>query len=149
MEKGHVVFAEELGAVVVIVSVIGTAVVEEVKVTDAGLKLQVLFGGKFEHMVGERSVEPVKPFAAVKVSVANPDCPGLIMLIADGLAVMTNVSPTSTKIAEEVEAPKLESPLYRTVMLFVPCGRVALKLAPGGLTLESTATGEPRGVPLE
>ena len=54
--------AWELGAVVVTVRVTGTLVVEEANVTVAGLKLQLLLGGKFEHIVGERVAEPVKPF---------------------------------------------------------------------------------------
>src|ERR1700722_6367747 len=49
-------------AVVVIVRVTGTVVVDDVKVTVEGLKLQVLYGGKFEHIEGERVPVPVKPF---------------------------------------------------------------------------------------
>ncbi len=73
--------AWELGAVVVTVRVTGTLVVEEANVTVAGLKLQLLLGGKFEHIVGERVAEPVKPFCAANVSVVDPDCPGLATLI--------------------------------------------------------------------
>jgi hypothetical protein len=48
--------------VVVIVRVTGTVVVDAVKVTVEGLKLQLLFGGKFEHTDGERVAVPVRPF---------------------------------------------------------------------------------------
>jgi hypothetical protein len=41
-------------------------------------------------------------------------------LIAVGLAVIANVSPTATKIAEDVDPVKFESPLYWAEMLFGP-----------------------------
>lgn len=94
------------------VNVTGTLVVEEVKATVVGLKLQVLCGGRYEQAVGESVPEPVKPFCAVKVKVVDPDCPGLAMLIDAGLAVIENVSPTSTRIVDDVDPEKFESPLY-------------------------------------
>jgi hypothetical protein len=65
-------------------------VVEDVKVTLAGLKLHLLSEGKFEHIDGKSVAEPVKPFCAVNVRVVDPDCPGLATLIVNGLAVMVN-----------------------------------------------------------
>jgi len=81
----------ELEAVVVIVRVTGTVVVEDVKVTLPGLKLQLLFAGRFEHIDGESVAEPVNPFCAANVRVVDPDCPGLATLIAIGFAVIVNV----------------------------------------------------------
>ena len=63
----------ELAAVVVIVRVTGIDVVEDVKLTLAGLKLQAVSAGKFEHIAGESMVEPVKPDCAVKVKIVDPD----------------------------------------------------------------------------
>jgi hypothetical protein len=65
--------AAELEAVVAIVRVTGTVVVEDVKLTLAGLKVQLLFDGRFEHIDGVSVVEPVKPACAVKVRVVDPD----------------------------------------------------------------------------
>jgi hypothetical protein len=146
----------ELEAVVVIVRVTGTVVVEDVKVTLAGLKLQLLFTGRFEHIDGESVAEPVKPFCAANVRVVDPDCPGLATLILVGFAVIVNVGGgggkemMSIERADEVDPVKFASPLYCAVMLFCPRGNwVVEKNATGGTTPESTATGEPSGVPLE
>lgn len=84
------------------VRVTGT-LVEDVNATVAGLKLQLLFGGKFEHIVGVRVADPVKPFCAANVRVVDPDCPGLETLIAVGFTDIANVSPTSTIVADDVE----------------------------------------------
>jgi hypothetical protein len=80
-----------LEAVVVIVRVTAVLVMEDVKVTLAGLKLQLLFDGKFEHIDGESVAEPVKPFCAMNVRIVDPDCPGLAILTAVGLALIVNV----------------------------------------------------------
>ncbi len=148
--------ARELVAVVAIVKVTGTVVVEDVRVTLAGLKLQLLFGGKFEHIDAESVAEPVKPFCATNVRVVDPDRPGLATLIAIGFAVIVNVGGggseeiMSIEKADEVDPVKFVSPLYCAVMLFCPSGNwVVEMLAIGGTTLESTATGGPSGVPLE
>lgn len=77
-----------LGPLVVIVNVTGTLVTLEVKVTLAGLKLQVLFGGRFEHIAGESVVDPVSPFCDVKVKVVEPDCPGLAIAMTCGFAAI-------------------------------------------------------------
>ena len=70
-------------------------------------------------------------------------------MIAIGLAVIANVSPTAAKIADDVDPAKFESPLYRAVMLFGPSNRVVLMLATGGTMPDSTGTAGPRAVPLE
>jgi hypothetical protein len=88
---------------VVIVSVTGAVDAEGVNVTVAGLKMQMLFGGRFEHIDGERVTEPVKPFFAANVSVVDPDCPGLAMLIAVGLAAIANVPPTSREMMGDTD----------------------------------------------
>jgi len=44
-----------------IVRVTGTVVVDDVNVTIAGLKVQMLSGGKLEHVEEERVVEPDSP----------------------------------------------------------------------------------------
>jgi len=149
----------ELEAAVVIVRVTGTVVVEDVKVTLPGLKLQLLLDGKFEHIDGESVAEPVNPFCAANVRVVDPDCPGLATLIVVGFAVIVNVGGggggggeemMSIERADEVDPVKFVSPLYCAVMLFCPRGNwVVVMLATGGTTLESTATGEPSGAPLE
>jgi len=98
--------ATELEAVVVIVRATGTVVVEDVKLTLAGLKLQAVFGGKLEHIDGESVAEPVKVFCAANVSVVDPDCPGLVTLTVIGLAVMVNVGAEammSIELADEVD----------------------------------------------
>ena len=84
------------------VSLTVTLLVDEVKATVEGLKLQVLCGGKFAHKLGVRVVEPVKPVCAVKVSDVEPDCPGLATTMVVGFAAMAN-PPTVTEIAGEVE----------------------------------------------
>ena len=80
--------ALELDAVVEMVSVIGTVVVDDVKAMVAGLKLHAVSAGRFEHIDGESVVEPVKPFCAVKVRIVDPDWPGLATVTLAGLAVM-------------------------------------------------------------
>jgi ribosomal protein L24 len=92
-----------LGAVVVNVRVTGTVVVEGVNVTVVGLKAQLLSGGRFEHMDGERVVEPVKPLDAVNVSVVDPDCPGFATVIVVGLAVIANAAPMISSVTGEVD----------------------------------------------
>ena len=137
-------------AVVVIVRVTGTVVVDDVKVTVEGLKLQVLYGGKFEHIEGERVPVPVKPFCVENVRVVDPDCPGVATVIVVGLAEMVYAPPTSIKAAGDVDPLKFESPLYWTVMLSSPSGIwFVLKLATGGLMLESIGIGAVNAVPLE
>ena len=71
-------------------------VVDEVKATVDGLKLQLLSDGKFEHMEDERVAEPVRPFCAVKVSMVDPDWPGLVTLMVIGFAVIVNVGGAVT-----------------------------------------------------
>lgn len=61
-ELGLAAADRELDPVVVMVNVTGTLVVDGVKFTVAGLKLQVLCGGKFVHMAELRVVDPVNPF---------------------------------------------------------------------------------------
>jgi len=95
--------AAEPEPVVVIVRVTGIVVVDELKVTVEGLKLQVLCGGKFEHIDGERVPVPVRPFWAENVRVVVPDFPGLAMLIVVGLTVTLYVPPTSIKVAVDVD----------------------------------------------
>ena len=95
--------AAELEPVVEIVSVTGTVVVAEVKVTVAGLKLQLLFGGKLEHIVGESVAEPANPFCGANVILVDPDCPALAMLIDVGLAVIVKVCPTSITVTCDVD----------------------------------------------
>ena len=85
----------KLGAVVFTVIVTGV-VVEEVKLTVAGLKLQLLSGGKFKHMDGESVAEPVRPFCSVNVSTVDPDWPGLATFSVIGLAVIVNVGGGTT-----------------------------------------------------
>ena len=80
--------ALELDAVVEIVSVIGTVVMDDVKAIVAGLKLQVVSEGRFEHIDGESVAEPVKPFCAVNVRVVDPDWPGFATVMLAGFAVM-------------------------------------------------------------
>jgi predicted DNA repair protein MutK len=92
----------ELEAVVVTVRVTGMFVAEGVKLTFAGLKLQTLSDGKFEHTDGKRLVEPVKPVCAANVKIVDPDCPGLATLTVIGLAVIVNAGPDVT-ISMEVE----------------------------------------------
>ena len=94
---------EALAAVVVIIRFTGTVVVEEVNVTVAGLKAQLPFGGKFEHIEDKSETEPEKPFCALKVRVVDPDCPGLATLIVVGFAVIVKVPPTSMEVASEVD----------------------------------------------
>lgn len=104
--------ATELGAVVLSVSMTGTDVVDPVSVTVDGLKEQAVCDGRFEHEAAERVPDPLSPFCAVKLSVVDPDCPGLAILIVDGFAEIENVPPTSISVDGEVDALKLESPLY-------------------------------------
>ena len=54
-------------------SVTVKVVVDDVKATVEGVKLQLLFGGMFAQIDGERVPLPVKAFCAVKVRVADPD----------------------------------------------------------------------------
>lgn len=93
----------ELSAVVLIVRVTKTFVTNDVNVTLAGLKLQVLCGGRFEHADGDNVVDPVNPACAVNVKVVDPDCPGLGTVIARGFAVIPKVGvgpiPGSTTIS--------------------------------------------------
>ena len=98
--------------VVVIVRVTGIVVVDDVKVTVEGLKLQVLYGGKFEHIEGERVPMPVKPFCAENVRAVDPDCPGLATVIVVGLAVTVYAPPTSINVAGDEDPLKFRSPLY-------------------------------------
>src|SRR5215470_9902111 len=96
----------ELGAVVETVRVTSTVVVEDVKLTVEGLKLQLLCGGRLEHIEGDRAAEPVNPLWAVNVSVVDPDCPGLPTLSAIGLALIVNVAggvTVSVSVAEVAE----------------------------------------------
>lgn len=86
----------ELAAVVLIVNVTGTVVVDELNATVDGLKLQVLCGGRFVHMDGMSVADPVMPFCAVNVSVVEPDCPGLVTVIAGELSVIVNVGAAVT-----------------------------------------------------
>lgn len=85
-----------------IVSTTGT-VVDEAKFTRVGLKLQLLIGGRFEHIDDISVAVPVNPVCAVKVSVVAPDCPGLEMVIVVGLALMENVPPTSIVAADDID----------------------------------------------
>jgi hypothetical protein len=52
----------ELEALVAMVRVTGTVVFDEVKLTLVGLKLQLLCGGRDEHIDGDKVAEPVNPF---------------------------------------------------------------------------------------
>jgi hypothetical protein len=131
------------------VSVTGIAVVDELKFNIGGVKLQVLCAGKLKHMEGESWKLPVSPFCAEKVSVVEPDCPGVAMLIVVGFAVMLKLPPISINVVGDVDPPKSASPLYCAVTLSSPSGICTLMPAPGGAMLESTATGAPNGVPLE
>lgn len=63
-------------------------------------------------MAGGRFVDPLNPFCDVNVSVVEPDLPGLAMLTVAGVAVTAKFPPTSIVADGEVEAAKLESPLY-------------------------------------
>jgi hypothetical protein len=93
-----------LGAVVAIVRVTGTVVVEDVRLTIEGLKLQVLPNGKLEHIDGDSAAEPVKPFCPANVSVVDPDCPGPPTLTTIGLALIMNpgvAMTVSVSVAEE------------------------------------------------
>jgi hypothetical protein len=124
--------------------------VEDVNATEPGLKPQVLCGGKYKHIEGVRAVDPVKPFCAVKVNVVDPDWPGLAMLMVVALAAIVKVAPTSITATGEVDPLKFGSPLYCTVMLSAPDGNcVVVKLATGGMMLESMMMGPVRAVPLE
>jgi len=89
--------------VVVIVRVTGTVAVDEVKVNVAGLKLQLLFGGKPEHIEGVSWAEPVNPFCGASVRTDDPDCPGAAMSICIGFAAMVKACPTSTMMADDAE----------------------------------------------
>jgi hypothetical protein len=96
-----------LGAVVLMVKVTGTFMVEELSVTVEVLKVQVLLGGKFEHNEDESAAEPVNPFCAVNMRIVDPDCPWLATVIAVGLALIENVggaAPILITVAVEVEA---------------------------------------------
>lgn len=144
------VAAAEPVALVVTVSVTGTLLVEELNVTLEGLKLQLLSGGKPRQIEGDSAKLSVRPFWGANVSVVEPDCPGLGMLIVVGLAATVNVPPTSIRMPGDVEPLKLPSPLYCAVIVPSPSGIwVVLKPAPGGETLESTGTGGPRAVPFK
>jgi hypothetical protein len=94
--------------VVVMVSVTGTVVCEAVNATVAGLKLQLLCGGRLEHVEEESVAEPMNPLCALKVNTVDPDCPGLATLITVGLAPIVNggglkVAIVSTSVPAEVE----------------------------------------------
>lgn len=108
--------------VVMIVKVTGTVVVDEVNVTVEGLKLQMLFGGKLEHIDDVSVPVPVKPFCAENVSTVDPDCPGLAMLIVAGFAVTPYDPPTSIAMTGDMDPLKFASPLYWAVMLSSPSG---------------------------
>ena len=103
-------------------SVTGTLVTDEVNVTVAGMKLQLLFGGRLMQIEGDKEPDPVNPFCAVNVRVVVPDWPGLAILITEGFAVIPKPSPTATMNAGEVAPKKFASPLYCAVMLFGPSG---------------------------
>ena len=102
----------DVGAVVVMVRITGTAELVGPRFTVDGLKLQELPGGRFEQIEGPKEAEPVKPFCAVNVRVVEPDCPAVAILTTAGFAVMPNDSPILSRSAEEAEALKSESPLY-------------------------------------
>jgi hypothetical protein len=92
-------------AVVEIVTVMGTLVVDAVKVRFAGEKLQLLLGGKYKQFADDRVTDPVRPFCGAKVSRVDPDWPGLAMSIVVGFAEIVKASPTPIRIACEVEGP--------------------------------------------
>jgi hypothetical protein len=92
--------ANMLGAVVIIVTV-----VLPLPVTEAGTKLQVLSVGRSEH---EKVTVPVNPFVAATVSIADPDCPGLDIVIASVLNERLKFGPVAfdqlfTRLAASTE----------------------------------------------
>jgi hypothetical protein len=96
--------ARELEAMVVIVSVTGTLVMDEVKLTVEGLKLQALSGGKAEHVEEISVAEPVKPFFAANVRIVDPDWPGLATVTLSGLAAIVKVDRACVLKNSQVEA---------------------------------------------
>lgn len=90
----------------VTVRVTGTVVVDEFRVTVAGLKLQLLSGGKFEHIDGESVAEPVNPPCPLNVSIVEPDCPGVDTVIVDGFAVSVKAEFTATVSVTAADEPK-------------------------------------------
>ena len=92
-----------LAAWVLTVSVTGTVVIDDVKATVEGLKLQALSEGRCEHKLGVSAVEPAKPFCAVNVSIVEPDWPGLVITMVVGFAAIANPAPKITEIACEVD----------------------------------------------
>jgi hypothetical protein len=89
-----------LAAVVLIVSTTGTA---GPKLTRAGLKLQLVNGGRVEHIDETSAVVPVNPVCGVNVSTVSPDTPGLGIVIVVGIALMEKVAPTAIDVADDVE----------------------------------------------
>ena len=81
----------------------GTLGVDEVNVRVGELKEQLLFGGRNEQFAGERLAVPVKPFCAVNVRTVDPDCPGLAIIMAVGLAEIAMPAPTSTELTSDVD----------------------------------------------
>lgn len=79
----------EVVATVSVVSIVPFAV----RVIVEGLKLQVDSEGMSEQSDEESVTDPLllKPFAAVNVSVVEPDCPGAAMVMVVGFAVNVNV----------------------------------------------------------
>lgn len=88
---------------VLIVRVTGTDVVVDVKVTVAGLKLQLLSGGRLKQSDAHSVADPVKSSCEVNVSGVEPDCPGLATVMVVGLAVIVNDGfPTvSVRVADD------------------------------------------------
>ena len=95
--------AAGVGAVVLMVSVTGTVVALDVKLTVLGVNVHVLSYGRFEQAEVESMAEPVNPAAAWKVSVVDPDWPGARTTMVVGDAVIRNVLLTVTCTAGEVE----------------------------------------------
>ena len=82
---------------------IGTAAAVPLKLTLAGLNVQVLSSGRFEHAEEESMAEPLNPVADWNMSVVEPDCPGLVTMMVSGDAVIKKVLLTVTCTGVEVE----------------------------------------------
>ncbi len=99
------------GAVVVIVR-FAVAVPDDPTVTDAAPNTHAASEGKPEQSAAVSGIVPVKPFAAVNVSVVLPDSPGEPMVTSAGFPTTLNVGAATTFSAVvPVDPLKFASPL--------------------------------------
>lgn len=91
----------KLGAAVLTVTVVETEVVELLRVPDDGLTLHEI-SCAVAH-VAENATEPVNPFSDDAVTVADPDPPGLAMVMVVGLGLVESAKSAPTRVIEAVE----------------------------------------------